>query len=214
MNPEEIPVTDSFETKSSEEIPVVTDSETAEPEEIPVVTDSETAEPEEIPFVADSETIPPKETCMEILEKEKEKSLMLEDKFVRTLADFQNLEKQMQTQIQNGITEKLGQIFADILKIQDDFERARNSFAESNQDTTGLDSVLKNISSVLTKYGVQSMNEMGEIFNPQIHEAISTMEDDMLDEGTITKVIRKGYILHDSVVRTSLVEISKKSVVN
>ena len=35
------------------------------------------------------------------------------------------------------------------------------------------------------------MDEMGEIFNPQIHEAISTTEDDMLDEGTITKVIRK-----------------------
>ena len=200
MDPEEIPVTDSFETKNSEEIPVVTDSKDTEPEEIP--------------FVADSETMPPKETCMEILEKEKEKSLMLEDKLVRTLADFQNLEKQMQTQIQNGITAKLGQIFGDILKIQDDFERARNSFAESNQDTTGLDSVLKNISSVLTKYGVQPMDEMGEIFNPQIHEAISTTEDDMLDEGTITKVIRKGYILHDNVVRTSLVEISKKSVVN
>ena len=194
-----------------EEIPVETDSETVEKYQL----NSETVEPEEIPFVTDSETVKPEESCMEILEKEKEKSIMLEDKLARTLADFQNLEKQMQTQIQNSVTAKLGQVFNDILRIQDDFERARNSFAASTQDTTGLDSILKNISSVLTKYGVQPMDEMGEIFNPQIHEAISTTEDDMLDEGTITKVIRKGYILHDNVVRTSLVEtISKKPVVN
>ena len=212
MNLEEIPVETDSETVKPEEIPVETDSEIVEPEEIPVETDSEIVEPEEIPV--ELKIVEPEESCMEILEKEKEKSIMLEDKLARTLADFQNLEKQMQTQIQNSVTAKLGQVFNDILRIQDDFERARNSFAASTQDTAGLDSILKNISSVLTKYGVQPMDEMGEIFNPQIHEAISTTEDDMLDEGTITKVIRKGYILHDNVVRTSLVEISKKPVVN
>ena len=137
MNLDEIPVETDSETAKPEEIPVETDSEIVEPEEIPVETDSETVEPEEIPFVTDSETVKPEESCMEILEKEKEKSIMLEDKLARTLADFQNLEKQMQTQIQNSVTAKLGQVFNDILRIQDDFERARNSFAASTQDTTG-----------------------------------------------------------------------------
>ena len=198
MNPEEQPAMNESETAKSKEIPVIESSETAE--EIPVIESSETAES--------------KDMTKESLEKEQEKSLMLEDKLARTLADFQNLEKQMQTQIQNSIAAKLGQVFGDILGIQDDFERACSAYAKSGQDTTGLDSVLKNISSTLTKYGVKPMDEMGEIFDPQIHEAISTTEDDMLDEGTITKVIRKGYILHNNAIRTSLVEISKKPVVN
>ncbi|MDI1496044.1 MAG: GrpE protein [Cenarchaeum symbiont of Oopsacas minuta] len=151
-----------------------------------------------------------KENPVETLTKEKE---MLEDKLARIMADFQNLEKQTHAKIQNSVAARIGEIFVDMLSIRDDFERARDSFTESGKDATGLDSVLKNISSMFSKYEVLPMDDMGEIFDPKLHEAISVIEDDILDENTITKVIRKGYILHNKVVRTSLVEISKKPVV-
>mgnify|MGYP002623892485 FL=1 len=67
------------------------------------------------------------------------------------------------------------------------------------------------MNSLLTKYGVVQIDAIGEIFNPNFHEAISVIEDDSLDENTITKEIRKGYISHQRVIRPALVEISKKS---
>ena len=64
--------------------------------------------------------------------------------------------------------------------------------------------------SLLSKYHVQPIDALGEIFNPNFHEAISITTDSDLDDGTITKEIRKGYISHERVIRPTLVEISKK----
>ena len=88
--------------------------------------------------------------------------------------------------------------------------RARNAFSQNNIDTTGLDSILKNMDSLLTKYNVIPIEALGEIFNPNLHEAISIVSDPALDDNTITKEIRKGYISHERVIRPTLVEISKK----
>ena len=66
------------------------------------------------------------------------------------------------------------------------------------------------MSSLLEKNNVISIDALGEIFDPNLHEAISITIDPKLDENTITTEIRKGYISHNSVIRPTLVEISKK----
>lgn len=63
---------------------------------------------------------------------------------------------------------------------------------------------------MLKKYGVTSIDALGEIFDPNIHEAISVISDPNLDDNTITKEIRKGYISQNRIIRPTLVEISKK----
>ena len=147
----------------------------------------------------------------ELLEKEKIKSADYEDKLKHTLADFQNLQRKIQTDIEDGINTKLDQFMIDFLQIYDDFLRAKDVFAENNIDTAGLDSILKNIESLMKKYKVSPIDSLGEIFDPKFHEAISIVEDPSLDEDTITKELRKGYISHNRVIRPALVEISKKS---
>ena len=64
--------------------------------------------------------------------------------------------------------------------------------------------------SLLKKYHIEPIDALGEIFNPNFHEAISIINDADLDDNTITKEIRKGYISHERVIRPTLVEISKK----
>jgi molecular chaperone GrpE len=64
--------------------------------------------------------------------------------------------------------------------------------------------------SLMQKYHVTPIEALGEIFNPNLHEAISIISDSALDDNTITKEIRKGYISHERIVRPTLVEISKK----
>ena len=145
-----------------------------------------------------------------LLEKEKEKSQDLENKLKHVLADFQNLNKKTQSEIENGINTKLAQFMIEFLKIHDDFVRAKEVFANNEGNIEGLDSILKNMNSLLEKNQVIPIDALGEIFDPNLHEAISIISDPELDDNTITKEIRKGYISHNKIIRPTLVEISKK----
>ena len=161
-----------------------------------------------------SEEIKPTETGIEelskLLEIEKQKVLEHEEKLKHVLADFQNLNRKTQSDIENGVNTKVDEFILDFLKIYDDFIRAKEVFSESKINTDGLDSILKNMDSLLKKYHIISIDALGEIFDPNFHEAISIITDPDLDDNTITKEIRKGYISHERVVRPTLVEISKK----
>ena len=97
------------------------------------------------------------------------------------------------------------------LTIYDDLIRAKEILKKENPDAQGLDAILKNIDSLLADYGVMPINAIGEIFDPNLHEAIAIISDDSLDDNTITKELRKGYISHNRTLRPTLVEISKKS---
>lgn len=145
-----------------------------------------------------------------LLEKEKEKSQDLENKLKYTLADFQNLNKKTQSEIENGINTKLSLFMIEFLKIYDDFVRAKDVFSNNEGNTEGLDSILKNMDSLLEKNSIIPIDALGEIFDPNLHEAISIIHDPKLDDNTITKEIRKGYISRNKIIRPTLVEISKK----
>jgi len=150
------------------------------------------------------------EEFQNLLEEEKQKSEDLENKLKHALADFQNLNKKTQFEIKNGINTRITQFMIEFLKIYDDFVRAKEVFSKNEGNIEGLDSIVKNMDSLLEKNNVNPIDALGEIFDPKLHEAISIIIDPKLDDNTITKEIRKGYISHTKVIRPSLVEISKK----
>ena len=151
------------------------------------------------------------EELKELLAQEREKTAKYESKLKYALADLQNLERKTQSDIQNGIDTKIDQFMIGFLQIYDDFIRAKEVFSKNDVNTKGLDSILKNMNSLLLKYNVTPIDALGEIFNPKLHEAISIIEDSTLEDNTITKELRKGYISHNRVIRPTLVEISKKT---
>ena len=150
------------------------------------------------------------EELSKLLNSEKQKVFECEEKLKHALADFQNLNRKTQSNIENGINTKIDEFVLDFLKIYDDFVRAKEVFSESQIDTDGLISILRNMDSLLKKYHVTPIDALGEIFDPNFHEAISIITEPDLDDNTITKEIRKGYISHDRLIRPTLVEISKK----
>jgi len=89
-----------------------------------------------------------------LLELEKEKSSEYEKKLQLILADFQNLSRKTQSDIENGINSKINEFALDFLKIYDDFVRAKEVFSESKINSEGLDSILKNMDSLLQKYHI------------------------------------------------------------
>ena len=150
------------------------------------------------------------EDLSKLLELEKQKTLQFEEKLKHVLADFQNLSRKTQNDIESGVNSKINEFILDFLKIYDDFIRAKEVISESKINADGLNSILKNMESLMEKYNVKPIDALGEIFDPNFHEAISIISDPSLDDNTITKEIRKGYISHEKILRPTLVEISKK----
>ena len=139
-----------------------------------------------------------------------EKIISYEKKLQYLLADFENLKKRTELDVQNKVNSALDSMMLKFLSIYDDFVRAKDALAKQQINTDGLSAILKNMDTFLSENGVTPIEALGEIFDPQLHEAISVKEDPSLDDNTVTAEIRKGYILQNRVIRPSLVEISKK----
>ena len=145
------------------------------------------------------------------LKQEQEKTTSYEKKLQYLLADFENLKKRTELDVQSKVNSALDSMMLKFLSIYDDFVRAKDALAKQKINTDGLSAILKNMDLFLSENGVISIEALGEIFDPQLHEAISVKEDLSLDDNTITAEIRKGYILQNRIIRPSLVEISKKA---
>ena len=144
------------------------------------------------------------------LERERERTASQEKKIQYLIADFENLKKRAELDVQKKVDSITDGMVLKFLSIYDDFVRAREALSKQNVNTAGLDAILKNMNSFLSEYGVRPIEALGEVFDPRLHEAISVKGDPQLDDNTITAELRKGYILKDRIIRPSLVEISKK----
>lgn len=146
------------------------------------------------------------------LEKEKEKVSSYETKIQYLLADFENLKKRSEVDVQTRVNSISDGIVLKFLGIYDDFIRAKDVLSKQSINTEGLNAILKNMDTFLTEFGVKPIGAVGEIFDPRLHEAISVKVDLTLDDNTITTEFRKGYVSKDRVIRPSLVEISKRHI--
>jgi len=136
-----------------------------------------------------------------LLEKEKQKSL-------RLLADYQNLEKQTIERI-NARGDK---IILDFLTVYEDFIRAKNVYEKEGGNVDSLNSIIKNMESILEHYEVKPIEVEGRKFDPKFHEVVQEIEDNDHEEGTIVKEIAKGYIIRNEVMKYSKVCVTKKLI--
>lgn len=201
--------------EDSDEIPITIEGDENDVETTTEQSESVDVNSQEEPVGEKSDSINEKPESVDelksLLAEERQKVVDYENKLKYVLADFQNLEKKTQSDIENGVQTGIDKFILDFLPIYEDFVRAKSSYEKSNIDTKGLDSILKNMDSLLKKYNIVPIEALGEVFDPNLHDAISVKVDSSLDEGTITQEIRKGYISHNRVIRPTLVEISKKS---
>ena len=135
------------------------------------------------------------------LEKEREKSLRLQ-------ADYQNLEKQTIGRI-NTSGDK---IILDFLTVYEDFIRTKDAYEKEGGNVDNLNSIIKNMESILGNYNVKPIEAEGKKFDPKLHEVVQEIEDNDHEEGTIVKEIAKGYIIRDEVMKYSKVCVSKKII--
>ena len=150
----------------------------------------------------------------ELLEKEKQNTATSIEKWKRALADYQNLEKRKEQEILDKVNIKTDKLIIDFLNVYENFVRAKDVYVDKEISVEGLDIIIKNMESILSEYEVRPIDTVGKIFDPNLHEAVSTVNDESLDDNTITKEIAKGYISQNRVIKASKVIVSKKSQVN
>ena len=171
--------------------------------------DKELKQEEQEQSVSDQKQQDKKETMNEI-KKLQEENLELKDKWQRALADYQNLERRTQTEISQRVSANTNNLLLNFLNIYEDFLRAENSLSKQEINTDGINAVIKNMETVLSENNIKQIDAVGEIFDPQLHEAVSMVEDDSLDDGTITQEVSKGYISGKAILKPSKVIVSKK----
>jgi len=150
----------------------------------------------------------------ELLENEKQNTFTAVEKWKRALADYQNLEKRKEREIIDKVNTKTDKLIIDFLNVYENFVRAKDVYVDKEIGVEGLDIIIKNMESILSEYEVRPIDTIGKIFDPYLHEAVSTVNDQSLNDNTITEEITKGYISQNRVIKASKVIVSKRSQVN
>ena len=133
-----------------------------------------------------------------------------DEKLQRALADYQNLERRTKVEISQRVSDKINSLLLNFINIYEDFIRAENALSKENVDINGINAVIKNMENLLAENNIKPIDAVGEIFDPQIHEAVSMVENDTLDDGTIIQEVAKGYISEKGILKPSKVIVSKK----
>lgn len=132
-----------------------------------------------------------------------EKITSLEERLARSLADYSNLEKRIDSQRQLFVTLATTSILSKMVEVLDNFY-----LAQKHLNDPGLKMAIDNFDSVLKTEGLEEINPLGLEFNPQSMECIETVEG---KENFVIEVKKLGYKLNGHVIRPAQVSVGKTS---
>lgn len=130
------------------------------------------------------------------------------DRLKRLMAEFDNFKKRSAKERESLYNSLLADIVSSFLPVVDNLEKAVNSNTEDEGYKQGIELVLKQFMDVLASLGVKEIEGVGSTFNPEYHEAVSSVQDETLGEKEIKEVFRKGYKIGDKVIRHSMVVVA------
>ena len=146
-------------------------------------------------------------------EKDKKDILIeeLNDKYMRTFAEFDNFRKRSEKEKAAMFEVGAKSIIEKILPIVDSFERGLGTLSEeeiaANPFADGMDKVYKQMVKALEEVGVTPIEAVGKEFDPNLHNAVMHGDDDQYGENIVSEEFQKGYMYRDTVVRYSMVKV-------
>lgn len=129
----------------------------------------------------------------------------------RTVADFENYRRRMEKGRQETIKRANEGLFLQLLPILDNLELALQTGKGSSADSIieGVEMIQRQFLGLLAKEGVKPVPALGEVFDPRVHEAVLQVDNTGAEAGTIVEEFKKGYLIHDRVLRPSMVKVAK-----
>lgn len=133
----------------------------------------------------------------------------LNDRYMRTLAEYDNFRKRSQKDIESRVAYTKTDLLSKILPVVDNFERAAfNADADFDGYKKGIEMTVNQFLEILKSMGVESFGAPGETFDPNFHNGVMHIEDDSFGENEIVDVFMKGYKIGDKIIRPATVKVA------
>lgn len=134
------------------------------------------------------------------------------DGWQRALADLSNARKRFDRQTQLSFTNATVDVVSKLLPVMDDFDRALQNVPgeiAENSWFEGLGGVMRKMDRILESIKAEKILSVGETFDPNVHEALSTEASDEYESGIVTRELQPGYRIGDRVIRPALVYVAE-----
>ena len=132
----------------------------------------------------------------------------LDDRYKRILAEFENFKKRSSKEREGMYNSVLSDVVEVILPVLDNLENAAKVETEDENYKQGVELVLKQFKDVLKSKGIEEIEAVGTTFDPELHEAVGSIQDENLGEKEIAQEYRKGYKIGSKVIRHSMVVVA------
>ena len=146
--------------------------------------------------------------CKEELQKKQEELDELTDRYKRVMAEFDNYKKRSSKERENLYGSILGDVVEAVLPVLDNLENAAKVETKDENYKQGVELVLKQFKDVLKSKGVEEIEAIGTTFDPELHEAVSSVQDESKESQEIVQEYRKGYKFGNKVIRHSMVVVA------
>ena len=130
------------------------------------------------------------------------------DKYLRLLAEYDNFRKRSQKEKDNLYTEIRAETVSRFLPVYDNLERALNQPTADEAYKKGVEMTMGGLIEVMEKLGVAAFGDVGDTFDPNMHNAVMHCEDETLGENVLAEVFQKGFKVGDKVVRFAMVRVA------
>ena len=149
------------------------------------------------------------------LDAKTEECQVLNDKFLRLAAEFENYKKRSQREQGDTVRFANEKILKDLLPTIDNLERALQCGQEQSSGNDGLfqgvELTHKQLMDTLSKLGVSQISSKGERFDPNKHQAVANVESTTVPEQHVVDEYQKGYFLNDRILRPAMVTVATAS---
>ena len=136
------------------------------------------------------------------------------DKHIRLKAEFDNYRKRKDKEIISLIKYEGEAVIKQFLNVLDDLERLNEASEKNDKDnyeklTEGISLIINNIEKQFSKLDVKTFTKLGDILNPELHDALMIRTEDDKHENEIIEIFEKGYLYKDRVIRHAKVVVNQ-----
>lgn len=144
----------------------------------------------------------------EALRKAEERDLY-RNELLRERADFSNYQKRIVRDRPQMEVMAVRRIVLDLLPVIDNFERALAHEGSSEEYRKGIEMVKEMLVAALAKHGIEAIDPLGKVFDPNLHEAVAHEESKTFPPDTVSEVVLKGYLQNGTVIRAAKVKVAR-----
>lgn len=132
----------------------------------------------------------------------------LGDRYVRTLAEYDNYRKRSVKEREGIYPEAKAATIMEFLPVLDNFKRALTFECADTEFKKGMEMIFTSFEEAIKKLGVEEIGTVGELFDPALHNAVMHIEDEAITESTVVEVFQQGYKMGDRVLRYAMVKVA------